>query len=443
MRVLFIECDTESTWSVASLGPGYLAAWLRNAGHEAAFLRVPVGETIEAAVARVRAKEPDLIGFSLTTRQWHRARDLAAALKDALGKPIVAGGLHPTFAPEEVLAAPGFDYVCLAEGEQPLLELVQALEQGAPVIGIDNIWARGRIRPKVRPPFEPIDALPFMARDMLDEHHGVVHLTTQRGCPFPCTYCAARMYNALYAESGEEYGRRRSAESVLEELFAIRRTGRLNWVIFLDDTFTIHHPWVRAFCEVYGRELKVPFSINARVETVNETLLQQLAAAGCKHVIYGVESGSYRIRKEIMHRPVKNERFIEVFRWTREAGMMVTANYMMGLPGETREDLQATLDLAETLDAADFGYFVFYPYPGTPLYHTCLAQGLLPDDFGERIANHRESVLKLEHITQADISEYYDRFTELRARTQIKRQPLTTQGRAKVHAQVQLHARHA
>lgn len=443
MRVLFIECDTESVWSVASLGPGYLAAWLRKAGHDVGFLRVPVDRSVPAVVEQVRGKAPDLIAFSLTTRQWHRARALAGALKEALGKPIIAGGLHPTFAPEEVLATPGFDYVCLGEGENPLLELVAALEAGEVPFGIDNIWIKGHLRPKVRSPFEPIDALPFMARDMLDEHHGVVHLTTQRGCPFPCTYCAARMYNALYAEGGEEYGRRRSAQNVLEELFAIRRTGRLSWVIFLDDTFTIHHPWVREFCDVYARELKVPFSINARVETVNPTLLSQLAAAGCKHIIYGVESGSYRIRKEIMHRPVKNDRFVDVFRWTREAGIMVTANYMMGLPGETRDDLQATLDLAEELDAADFGYFVFYPYPGTPLYQTCRDQGLLPEDFGERVANHRESVLKLEHITQEDISEFYDKFTALRERTHLKRQPLNAFGKAAMQEQIRRHARHA
>ncbi|MEZ4469293.1 MAG: radical SAM protein [bacterium] len=444
MRVLFMEADTEARWSVASLGPGYLAAWLRRAGHTVIFQRVRHDQPVEQVVEQARGARPDLIGFSLTTRQWHRVRALAAALRPGLGVPIIAGGLHPTFAPEEVLAAPGFDFVCLGEGEAPLLELVEALERGEVPMGIPNIWVKGHIRPPVRPPFEPIDALPFMARDLLDEHHGVVHLTTQRGCPFPCTYCAARMYNALYAESGEDYGRRRSAQNVLDELFGLKRAGQLAYVIFLDDTFTIHHPWVRDFCEVYGRELKVPFSINARVETVNPTLLRQLADAGCKHVIYGVESGSYRIRKEIMRRPVKNERFVEVFDWTRDAGMMVTANYMLGLPDETRDDLEQTLALAEQLDAYDFGYFVFYPYPGTPLYQTCKERGLLPDDFLDRPANHRASVLRLEHLTQADIGEFYDRFTALRERQHLKHQPGSNAfARARIREQIQLHARHA
>ena len=119
MRVLFIEVDTERDWAVASIGPGFLAAYLRAHGHEVAFFRATIDETPAQVVARVKDIAPALIGVSLTTRQWLRARDLIAAfdhdpeLRDV---PVVAGGLHPTFAPEEVLAAPGFDYVCLGEG---------------------------------------------------------------------------------------------------------------------------------------------------------------------------------------------------------------------------------------------------------------------------------------------------------------------------------------
>lgn len=442
MRVCFIEIDTESTWSVASLGPGYLAAHLRDHGHTVDFFRAGIEMDAPAIIEKLRALDPQLIGLSLTTRQWWRARRLMGEVRAVLDIPVIAGGLHCTFAPEEVLATPGFDYVCLGEGEGALLDLVETLERGDPPLFIDNIWRKGGLRPAVRPPIEPVDSLPFMARDVLDEHHGVVHVTTQRGCPFPCTYCAARMYNQMYQTEGTEYGRRRSAANVIAELSDLRDRGLLAYVIFLDDTFTIHHPWVRSFCADYGAQLQVPFSINARVETVNPKLLQTMADAGCKHVIYGVESGSYRVRKDILRRPVKNQRFVDVFRWTREAGMMVTANYMLGMPGETRDDLQQTLDLAEELAAYDFAYFVFYPYPGTPLYQTCLDDGLLPDDFRELPANHRESILKLKHISQADIDEYYGKFTALREKIYLARQPAPA-AKAAIVEQIRRHARHA
>jgi len=123
-----------------------------------------------------------------------------------------------------------------------------------------------------------------------------------------------------------------------------------------------------------------------------------------------------------MHRPVENRRFRDVFRWTREAGITVTANYMIGLPGETRVDLEQTLRLAEELDAFDFGCFAFYPYPGTHLFRLCRDNGYLPGDYGEQPVNDRESILDLPGLTREEITEYHDRFTALRERTQLARQ---------------------
>ncbi len=416
MRVLFLEIDTERSWAVASFGPAFIAAYLREHGHEVVFRRASVDVSVEELAREIAGLAPALIGVSLTTRQWQRARVLLGGLRERLDIPVVAGGLHPTFQPEVVLGHPGVDFVCLGEGEAPMLELVEVLATGRPPVGIDNIQVAGGPRPSLRPPFSPIDALPFVARDLLDEHPGVVHMATQRGCPFPCTYCGARMYDELYADMGGEYGRRRSHAGVLEELNGLRDAGQLAYVIFLDDTFTIHHPWVREFCQVYGERLGTPFSLHARVETVNERLLGLLAAAGCKQITYGVEAGSERVRREVMRRQVSNQRFRDVFRWTREAGIAVTANYMLGIPGETPAELQETVDLACELEVLDFGYFVFYPYPGTHLFKVCQRQGYLPEDYLDREANHRESILTLPGLTDQDIGLAYEQLTALRER---------------------------
>ena len=422
VKVLFLEIDTERQWCVAALGPAFLAATLRCHGHDAALYRVGRDGSIEGLAAAVAAAAPDLIGLSLTTRQWLRARDVAAGLRRRIAVPVIAGGLHPTFSPEETLAAEGIDAVCLGEGEAALLALVEALEAGIPLpdVALPNIQTRPGERPTLGPPIEPIDSIPFMARDLLDERHGVYHMATQRGCPFPCTYCAARMYNALYADAGT-YGRRRTIDGVLAEIRALRRAGPVNYLIFLDDTFTIHHPWVFEFCARYGAEAGVPFSLHARAETMNRKLITALAEAGCRHITYGVESGSERLRREVMRRPATNDRLAEVFAWTREAGILVTANYMMGLPGETREDLEATLRLHDRLAPDDFGYFVFYPYPGTPLFTVCRERGYLPADWLERPANHRESILELPDLSRADIAAAYDRWTEVRVGLAVAR----------------------
>jgi anaerobic magnesium-protoporphyrin IX monomethyl ester cyclase len=438
MRVLFLEIDAEPTWALAAIGPAFIAAYLRRHGHEASLHRVPLDATYSDVVAAIKAVDPGLIAVSLTTRQWLRARDVIRAVRTVIDVPVIAGGLHPTFAAEEVLSNPGFDYVCLGEGEEPMLDVIRHLlrhGRDIPDGAITNIWVRGGRRPTLRAPIANLDELPFMARDMLDERYGVRYFCTQRGCPFPCTYCAARKYDDLYEGIGD-YGRRRSHENVLAELSELEQNGGISYVIFLDDTFTIHRPWVLEFCRRYGETVRKPFSLHARVETVTPDVLQALAAAGCHQITYGVESGSFRVRKEVMKRPVQNQKFIDVFQWTRDVGINATANYMLGLPDERPEDVEQTLALAEQLAVPDFGYFVFYPYPGTHLFQVCKQKGYLPEDYLERPANHRESILRLPDLTPDDIGRFYDRFTALRTRLLARRSPGTLASRAKLAAQI-------
>lgn len=418
MKVLFLEIATERDWALSAIGPACLAAYLRQHGHEADLHLVAPEDGPEGVAAAVREHAPDLLGLSMTTRQWLRGAEVVAALRQRVDLPVVAGGLHPTFSAEQVLAAPGFDYVVLGEGEGALLDLVEHLRDHGPVPegALPNVQVRGGRRPPLRPPIPDLDALPWMARDLLTERHGVRYMVTQRGCPFLCTYCAARMYNEMY----EDYGRRRTQASVLAEIRALREQGA-TYLIFLDDTFTINPRWVKEFCAQHAAEGALPFSLHARAETMSDEMIGQLAQAGCRHITYGVESGSPRVRRDVMKRLITNQKMIDVFHRTRAAGILTTANYILGVPGETCEDIEQTLELHEALEPDDFGYFVFYPYPGTPLFHVCKAQGLLPEDWMTRPANHRESILRLPDLSPEDIARYYDRFTEARQRHYLRR----------------------
>lgn len=421
MKVLFLEIDTEQQWALTSLGPACLGTWIRRHGHEAAMLRVGVGQSETEVVSQIQAMAPNLLALSLTTRQWLRARSLVGNIRQGLDIPVIAGGHHPTFAPETVLEAPGFDYVCIGEGESALVAVLAALEAGRPISAgtIANIAVAGAASPALGPVIAPLDRLPFMARDLMAEPRGVVHLLTGRGCPFTCTYCSAAALARRYRP--QQFHRRRSVAHVMAELEAIDRQGPVHYVVFLDDTFTTDKKWVLDFCRHYGERIGAGFSINARVETVGARMLDALAEAGCRHVIYGVESGSEKIRRHILNRKVDNQSIIDAFDLTRSAGMIVTANYMLGIPGETPADIEATLALNETLAPHDFGYFVFYPYPGTELFETCRRNGYLPEDHFQRPACHRRSILTLPEVTDDDISMYYDQFTVAREHAHLKR----------------------
>ncbi|UCE82698.1 MAG: radical SAM protein [Deltaproteobacteria bacterium] len=421
MKILFIEIDTVRKWALASTGPASIASYIRLHGHEAALLRIRPEDSVEEIIRSIEKEAVDILGFSLTTRQWRRGAYVAGEIRKRLNIPAIAGGLHPTFAPESVLRTDGFDYVCLGDGEEAVCELLDCLEKSEEMSEnrIANIWVKGASRPEIRPPTTPLDKIPFLARDLLDEQYGVVHLITQRGCPFHCTFCAAGAVRDLYKD--DRYQRRRTVEDVVQELHSIKQESSVNYVVFVDDTFTANKAWVREFCRAYAKEISAGFSINARVETVTRDMINRLAEAGCRHMIYGVESGSIRIRRDIMNRPAENKRFVEVFDWTKQAGIMVTANYMIGLPGETVDDIEQTLELNEKLEPDDFAYFVFYPYPGTRLFHLCREKGFLPENWLELPANNRQSILNLPDLTKEDIEHYYHKFTEARERAYMNR----------------------
>ncbi len=422
MKVLFLEIDTEREWAMVAAGPAYIGAYVRQYGHEVAMMHIPLDMTSEQAVIAIQQENPDILASSLTSRQWGRARSIYNGIRNLITIPVIVGGPHPTFVSEAVVAEPGIDYACLGEGEAPMLDVLTALEAGQPIEHgtIPNIRVSSSpTAPEIRDPFEPLDALPFMARDLLEEYDGVHHLATQRGCPFPCTYCAVPNYNRLYKGIGN-FGRKRSHENILEELHTLQEAGALYYVIFLDDTFTIHPSWLKPLLERYRDEIGVPFSIHARADTVNPPLLELLASAGCRHITYGVESGSYHYRKEVLKRPMTNEQLIRAFHWSHDLGMLVTANYMLGMPGETKADLEQTLILHEALQPTDFGYFVFYPYPGTKLFYVCQQAGYLPPNYLELPATHRLSILNYPDLSAEDIATYYDRFTQLREQNYLQ-----------------------
>lgn len=420
MKILFLEIETENAWGLASVGPAYIASYIRRHGHDAVLLRVRPNQQVKDIIPSIEKERPDILGLSITTPQWKRASFVAREIRKKMNIPIIAGGTHPTFSPLSVLESGNFDYVCLGEGEATVFDLFNTMGKGADVrmTGLPNLWRKGYGRPELRPP-EPIDQLPFMARDLLDETRGIIHINTMRGCPFPCTFCAGSAINRIYGN--KRYLRRRPVDHVLAELRHIRQKDSMHYVIFLDDTFTADRSWVETFCKVYGRKIGTGFSINARVETVDPELIATLKGAGCAHIVYGVESGSQRIREEILKRPGDNRQYLNAFKWTKEAGILATANYMIGIPTETHEDISQTLALNDELAPDDFFSFIFYPYPGTALFDFCRENDLLPENYLDLPADGRQSILNLPDLTKDDITHYDLVFTAARKNNYLLR----------------------
>ena len=418
MLLLFLDIETDSHWAAASLGAAAVGAFVRERGHAAALLRVPVDQAPEEAARAALALGPDCIGLSLACRQWPRARAVAAALRAMSDAPVLAGGLLPTFAPDEVLAAPGIDYACIGQGEEPAALLLDALARGErPRGGIPGLATREEPRPARPPDLDPA-GLPVWARDLCAEAHGVVHVGTRRGCPFACAYCAAGALSALH---GPAWGRRRPPRHVLAELRGLARSGDLNYVLFVDDTFTLDRGWLAEFLPAYASEFGLGFSVHSRPDTLDAALAESLARAGCRHVVLGLESGSDRVRREIMGRPMAEAAIRRATAAVREAGLTLTLNAMYGLPGETPAEAARTLALAEDLAPHDVGHFAFHPYPGTVLFETCRRRGLLPPDWLDRPADHATPLLDLPEFPAEEVARTHAAWEALRVRLAARR----------------------
>jgi len=368
-------------------GVASLSAVLKQHGHETALMNVneKLGYPLELERIRREAEEfgPDLIGFSAVTNQYKYVLQMAGFLKQHFPVPQICGGIHATLAPDEVLQSGCFDFVCRGEGEYALLELADRLEKGGDVSSIENIWLMKEgniIRNPVRP-FVRLEDLPrkdyeiFNFQKMIDAKDGWVGVMASRGCPFRCTYCFNHQMVNLYQDdlgiSGKalNYIRHYPAEEVLKELeYLLSRYRNIRMFIFDDDLFTFNKSYLMEFCKKYRERVGLPFVVNAHVKMIDGEMASALKDAGCRIVKFGLESGSERIRREILNRPMKDEDIIQAFHTVEQAGIHTSAFVMIGLPHETREDLMMTIDLLARIKPGRFRWAIFFPYVNTEAY---------------------------------------------------------------------------
>jgi anaerobic magnesium-protoporphyrin IX monomethyl ester cyclase len=395
MNVLFVYPNVKGQLGF-HYGLASLSAVLKRAGHRTALLNLNEAweplPSPEEFRARVRAFSPGLVGFSVVTPQHKYASSLAAEVKRAGAYPVVFGGVHATMVPEEVAADPSVDYVCVGEGEEALLELVRALGAGGDTTGIRNLWAK-RGGAAVRNPVRPLGdfaELPMPDHELFDFQRftdakgGWVGLMASRGCPFRCSYCfnhrmVERYCEDLGVKAGElGYVRRLPVDRVIAEIEHLLKTyAGIRMFLFDDDLFTHDPDYVVEFCRRYARVSKVPITVNAHVMRFDARVAGALRAAGCRQVKFGLESGSPRIRKEVMNRPMSDDRIASAFDCAHGAGLVTSAFVMMGLPRETPADLEKTFDLLGRIRPGRMRWSTFFPFPGTRAYEMAAADGSL------------------------------------------------------------------
>lgn len=401
MKILFVYPNLKGQPGF-NYGLGSLSAVLKAAGHETGL--VNLNEKVEpppepaAFAERVRAFGPDLVGFSVVTPQFRTALSLARVVKESVGVPVAFGGVHATMVPEEVIAQDAVDFVFVGEAEAALLELVEGLRTGGDVSGIRNLWSKegGRTRANPVGPLPDLAGLPMPDHDLFDfktltaVKNGWVGILSSRGCPYRCSYCFNHKMEERYRRelgvSARDLGyvRHRPVDQVVAEMASILDRGLdVRMFIFDDDLFTYDGDYVKAFCDRYRRIASVPLTVNAHVRRFTPDVGAALAAAGCRIVKFGIESGSPRIRSEVLNRHMSDAQIVASFEAAHGNGLATSAFVMTGLPRETPEDLGRTFDVCARARPGRLRWSTFYPFPGTRAHEMARADGSI---LGERLA---------------------------------------------------------
>jgi len=364
----------------------HLSSMLKAAGHEVALTIASAENPVQFAVDFA----PHVVAYSVTTGSQGYYLELNRRIKERVDAFSVFGGPHATFFPE-IIEEEGVDGVCRGEGEEALLDLVNALERGEPLTTIANWWikADGQIhRNPPRPLIGDLDSLPLPDRkliydkDRFTRRSKLKHFITGRGCPYSCTYCYNQGFHALYRGKGKPV-RRRSVDSVLEELRWVKADYPLEFVVFLDDIFILPPDWVEEFCRRYPQTIGLPFFCNVRPNLVTRELMRQLKSAGCVSVGMGIETADDRLRNELLKRHISREQIIIASEIIREAGINLITTNMLGLPTGSLEVDFATLELNIACRPGYANAFLYQPYPRTALGDFTHQQGLMEGSFDD------------------------------------------------------------
>ncbi|MBI5701771.1 B12-binding domain-containing radical SAM protein [Candidatus Saganbacteria bacterium] len=404
------------------LGISYISSLLKKYGHSTKLLVLSriSGEKNKIIIDNcLEAFKPSVICFTSITTEYDFVAGIAKYIKNKYEHIfLIIGGPHASLNPESVIND-NFDALCVGEGEFPTLELIAQLEQGLRPSNIPNLWIKSNFgvqKNLTRQFMQNLNELPFPDREMWQEWIadtlGTRHsILLGRGCPFQCTYCCNHAFKKL---APGKYVRHRSPENIIDEIRDILGKFPETKEIYLEvETITINNQWaldlfsaISAFNPGSGRLLSFGVNIRLSLNMELEKLFAAMEKSNVKFINIGLESGSERIRRDILKRNYSNKDVIDAVKLARRYGLKICFYNMMGIPGETIEDYYETIKINRECLPDWNSNSIFYPYPGTDLYNLCGQNKLLGKQIDTEMERDR-AVLDLPGFSRKQIQKSY------------------------------------
>ena len=388
----------------------YLGAVLRNADYNVKILDsscagyhnqtfegndVTYGLSDENVTKKIEEFKPDIVGVtSMFSSQQKKALHYCDLVKAVGDIPVVIGGLHSSLFPQETLKNNSVDFVIMGEGEYRLLNLLESLNKGKEDFEFDGIAYRKsdgnlKINPFVSR-IEDLNALPLPARDLIDmeryiqvglpigpftKRERAEQVMTSRGCPFSCNFCSASDY------FGHKL-RTRSVDSVISEIEDLINKYDIQEIQFSDDNLTANKKRAKElFTKIKSYNISWCTPNGVMVKTLDKEIIKLMADSGAYQITFAIESGSERVLREIMRKEVPSKENVKkLVDLCREYGIQTHATFIVGLPGEKKEEVYSTLQYPFDIGFNSVSFFIASPLPGSRLREECERKGYLTED---------------------------------------------------------------
>jgi len=352
-----------------------------------------VWQEIESAISDYN---PYVVGISAKSQNFKSVCIVAKIVK-SLNKNsmVIVGGPHPSMAGSEILNCKDIDIAIIGEGENTIVELVDAIESQKPLSGVRGIVYRDGAKlvetPK-RGLISNLDILPFpyeSAQEVLKDYDkyplaAFKCILATRGCPNNCFYCG----------SPKIWGRElrfRSPQSIVREIRGLQKKG-LRFIRFSDDIFGINKKHLGKLCAALIKGCSgIKWSCDMHVNSIDEETTSMMKAAGCYSISLGVESGNNQILKEIGKNITIEKAFLAA-KIIKKQGIELNVFFMVGFPQETQSTLRDTVDAMKSIKCNSIAYSIFTPYPNTEAFDLCKKKGLIKKGYDLSLYNHQSPV---------------------------------------------------
>lgn len=428
MRVVLVVYDNASYIHTFPMGLAYLAAVLRNAGHEIVIYNQDMHHYPDEHLTKYLDENKfDMAGVSIIAGyyQYRKLLGISKAINESKNRPFyVLGGHGPAPEPGFFLRKTGADAVVIGEGEITILELLGALDKKTSLSNIQGIAFRDgqevAVTPK-RPLIQDIDAIPLPAYDLFPMEYYrllrmphvantdfVMPMISGRGCTFTCNFCY-RMDKGF---------RPRKNEGIIEEIKLLQKKYGITYIAFMDELLMTSVERTRGICEDFIKHgLHIKWECCGRLNYAQPDLLKLMKQSGCVFINYGIESMDDRILKN-MNKALTVKQIVAGIEATLAAGISPGYNIIFGNIGETKEVLNKGVEFLLKYDDGSQLRTIrpVTPYPGSPLYDLAIAKGLIKDceDFYEN--KHLNSDLLAVNFTDMSDDEFHEALLDANTR---------------------------